>query len=113
MNTREHPAVRLLSMLRGHDIDPTVPAVGQLWQARDVRDGGQVCRITHFEFDDLVTHFDALGRHYVLTENLVTCWRCVDSLPDAMVWLNGRLVQSWPEMAIAAQLMLTTSTSSV
>lgn len=83
-------------------IDPVIPAPGQLWQARDRRDGGEVQRIDRIEHD-IVAHF-APGRvHYVLVENLRLCWRCVDHVPLELLMLDGKFITSWRDMALAAE----------
>lgn len=106
-------ATQELKFLDSSNLDPTVPRAGQLWQAKDEeRGGGMVCLIDRVVGGE-IAYFTPGRDHYILVENLRLCWRCVDHLPRALFLLDGRLVRSWREMAIAAQVMVTTSMSSV
>ena len=81
-------------------------------ESDEERGGGMVCLIDRVVGGE-IAYFTPGRDHYILVENLRLCWRCVDHLPRALFLLDGRLVRSWREMAIAAQVMVTTSMSSV
>lgn len=90
-------------LLSSNDPDPTVPAPGQRWQARgDVyrgNGGGEVAKICFI--DTGVVHFRPDRTFYVLIENLVTHWWCVDHLPLYALMVYGRPVKTWREMCLA------------
>lgn len=96
-----------LELLDSHELDPTVPAFCQLWQVKDEeRGGGKVLMLDRVE--DGFVYFTPGHDHYITVDNLRRYWRCVDHLPRALLWIDGRFIRSWREMAIAAQIMMMT-----